>query len=47
MSARLVAGLNAMRNIVDQVIMITHYRLLFTTPYTAGCDMPNTLAIIC
>ncbi len=30
-----------------QVIMITHFLLLFTTPYTAGCDIPNTLAIIC
>jgi len=30
-----------------QVIMITHFLLLIIAPYTAGCDMLNTLAIIC
>ena len=30
-----------------QVIMITYPLFLLITPLTAGCDMPNTLAIIC
>ncbi len=30
-----------------QVIMITHFLLLLITAFTAGCDTPNTLAILC
>jgi len=30
-----------------QVTMTTHSLLLLTTPNTACCDTPNTLAIIC